>query len=63
MFALAFGGVPFSFGGTWPPVATAVFGSWFLVVLVLEFRAIRLGNVRMNRRWMIRAFAVGLGVG
>jgi uncharacterized membrane protein YozB (DUF420 family) len=62
VFALAFG-VPFSFGGPWQSLATAVFGSWFLIALVLAFRAIRMGNVRMHRRWMIRAFAVGLGVG
>ena len=62
VFALAFG-VPFSFGGAWQALAAAVFGSWFLVALLLAFRAIRGGNVRMHRRWMIRAFAVGLAVG
>ena len=62
VFALAFG-VPFSFGGAWQSLAAAVFGSWFLVALVLAFHAIRGRNVRMHRRWMIRAFAVGLGVG
>jgi hypothetical protein len=30
---------------------------------VLAYRAIRGGNIRMHRSWMIRAFAVGLGVG
>lgn len=62
MFALAFG-VPFSFGGAFQSLATAVFGSWFLVSLLVAFAAIRSGNVRVHRRWMIRAFAVGLGVG
>ena len=62
VFALAFG-VPFSYGGAWQSLATAVFGSWFLVSLLLAYRAIRAGRVRMHRRWMIRAFAVGLGVG
>ncbi|MEV1131667.1 DUF2306 domain-containing protein [Agromyces sp. NPDC049794] len=62
VFALAFG-VPFSYGGAWQSLAAAVFGSWFLVSLLLAYRAIRSGNVRMHRRWMIRAFAVGLGVG
>lgn len=62
VFALGFG-VPFSFGGPWQSLATAVFGSWFLVSLLFAFRAIRGGNRRMHRRWMIRAFAVGLGVG
>lgn len=62
IFALGFG-IPFSFGGPWQSLATAVFGSWFLVALLLAFRAIRGGDVRAHRRWMIRAFAVGLGVG
>lgn len=62
VFALVFG-VLLPFGGTWESFATVVFGSWFLVALLLAFRAIRRGNVRMHRRWMIRAFAVGLGVG
>ena len=62
VFALAFG-VPFSYGGAWQSLAAAVFGSWFLVALLLAFRAIRRGDVRTHRRWMIRAFAVGLGVG
>ncbi|MDQ2662232.1 MAG: DUF2306 domain-containing protein [Actinomycetota bacterium] len=62
VFALAFG-VPFSYGGAWQSLATAVFASWFLVALALAYRAIRRGHVRMHRRWMIRAFAVGLGVG
>ena len=62
VFALVFG-VPFAFGGAWQSLAAAVFGSWFLVALLLAFRAIRRRDVRMHRRWMIRAFAVGLGVG
>ena len=62
VFALVFG-VHFAFGGAWQSLAAAVFGSWFLVALLLAFRAIRRRDVRMHRRWMIRAFAVGLGVG
>ena len=62
VFALAFG-VPFAYGGAWQSLATAVFGSWFLVSLMLAYRAIRGRRVRMHRRWMMRAFAVGLGVG
>ena len=62
VFALAFG-VPFSFGGAFQSLATAVFGSWFLLCLVLAYAAIRRRDVRMHRRWMIRAFAVGVGVG
>lgn len=62
VFALAFG-IPFSFGGAFQSLATAVFGSWFLLCLVLAYAAIRRRDVRSHRRWMIRAFAVGLGVG
>lgn len=62
VFALAFG-VPFSFGGVGQAVATAVFGSWFLACLLLAFRAIRRGDPARHRRWMVRAFTLGLGVG
>ncbi|MDQ0892701.1 DUF2306 domain-containing protein [Agromyces ramosus] len=44
-------------------LATAVFGSWFLVCLFLAYAAIRRRDVRVHRHWMIRAFAVGVGVG
>ena len=60
--ALIFG-LRFPWGGTLEALATAVFGSWFLVCLLLAVRAIRRGHVSIHRRWMIRAFAVGLGVG
>ncbi|GLI26869.1 hypothetical protein ARHIZOSPH14_11110 [Agromyces rhizosphaerae] len=62
VFGLAFG-VPFAFGGPWESLAAAVFGAWFLVALLLAYRAIRRGDVRTHRRFMIRAFAVGVGVG
>ncbi|GAB3070246.1 DUF2306 domain-containing protein [Pedococcus soli] len=55
-------GVVFAWGGGAETTATAVFGSWFVVALLLAFRAIRRGQVRQHRRWMVRAFAVGLGV-
>lgn len=61
-FALGFG-IPFSFGGAFQSLAAAVFGSWFLLCLLLGYAAIRRRDVRRHRRWMIRAFAVGLGVG
>jgi uncharacterized membrane protein len=62
VFALVFG-VPLAYGGPWQSLAAAVFGSWFLVALLLAYRAIRARRVRSHRRWMIRAFATGLGVG
>lgn len=60
--ALIFG-LRFPWGGTPEALATAVFGCWFLACLLLAVRAIRRGEVPTHRRWMIRAFAVGLGVG
>lgn len=43
--------------------ATVVFGLYFLAALVMAYRAIRSHDVFTHRRWMIRAFAVGVGVG
>lgn len=62
LFALLFG-VPHAWGGAPEAAATVLFGSWFLACLGLAFRAIRSKNVRQHRRWMIRAFAVGIGIG
>lgn len=62
VFALLFG-VPNAWGGAPEAAATVVFGCWFLLCLVLALRAIRRGDVHRHRRWMIRAFAVGIGVG
>jgi uncharacterized membrane protein len=62
ILALVFG-LRFPWGGRPEAVATAVFGSWFMACLLLAFRAIRRGKVAIHRRWMIRAFAAGVGVG
>lgn len=62
VFAIAFGG-PFAFGGVGEASAAVVFSIWFGICLVLAFRAIRQDRVVDHRRWMIRAFAIGLGVG
>ncbi len=62
VFAFVFG-VPHAFGGTPEAAATVVFGTWFVVSLSLAFAAIRRRDVAAHRRWMIRAFAVGLAVG
>jgi uncharacterized membrane protein len=62
LFALLFG-IPHAWGGASESVATVVFGCWFLTCLVLAFLAIRRHDVRQHRRWMIRAFAIGIGVG
>jgi uncharacterized membrane protein len=55
-------GIVFAWGRGAETTATVVFGSWFVACLVLAFRAIRTGRVARHRRWMVRAFAVGLGV-
>jgi uncharacterized membrane protein YozB (DUF420 family) len=39
------------------------FGCAMLVSIVLGFTAIRRGNVRGHRAWMMRAYAIGLGAG
>ena len=62
VFALAFG-IPHSFGGAGQAWATVVFGSWFLGCLALGLRAIRAKDPNQHRRWMVRAFAVGVAVG
>jgi uncharacterized membrane protein len=62
VFAVIFG-LLYSWGGPIEASATLAFGLWFLASLVLAFRAIRRDDVRQHRRWMIRAFAVGVGIG
>lgn len=50
-------------GGALEASAAMVFGAWFVACLVLAFRAIRRDDVAQHRRWMIRAFTVGIGIG
>ena len=59
VFALIFGGL-FSFGGLPEASAAVVFGLWFLACLVLAVRPIRRDDIVHHRRWMIRAFAIGM---
>lgn len=62
VFALLFG-IRFAWGGIVESMAAVVFGVWFIACLVLALRAIRSDNVPQHRRWMIRAFAVAVGIG
>jgi uncharacterized membrane protein YozB (DUF420 family) len=62
IFALVFG-APNAYGGFWESVATILFSSYFLLALGLALRAILRRDVTAHRRWMIRAFAIGLAVG
>jgi uncharacterized membrane protein len=43
--------------------ARLVFGSVMIAALTLGFVAIRRGDVLSHRRWMTRAYAIGLGAG
>jgi len=62
VFAIIFGFF-LSFGGPLEASAAVVFGVWFVTCLALAYRFIKRRDVRHHRRWMIRAFAVGLAVG
>lgn len=61
-FALVVG-VVMPFGGLAEASASTVFGVYFLIALGTAFSAIRNGDVDRHRRWMIRAFALGIAVG
>lgn len=62
MFAIVFGSL-YAFDGLLEASATVVFGAYFIVALCIAFLAIRQGDAAKHRRWMIRAFAIGLAVG
>lgn len=62
VFAIVIG-IVMPFGLLAEASATVVFGVYFLTALVMAYRAIRSYDVFTHRRWMIRAFAVGVGVG
>jgi uncharacterized membrane protein len=62
VFAIVFG-ILYPFGGIVETTAVVVFGLWFLACLTLAIRAIRGDDMVHHRRWMIRAFAVGVAVG
>jgi uncharacterized membrane protein len=55
-------GLLFPFGGPIHGAAAVLFGLWFITCLILAVRAIRRDDVYHHRRWMIRAFAVGVAV-
>jgi Predicted membrane protein (DUF2306) len=62
VFAVALG-LAFPLGGLAEASATVLFGVWFLVCLLLAFRAIRADDIVQHRRWMIRAFGISVAVG
>jgi len=55
-------GVVIPFAGAGEASSIAVFGALILVALTQGFLAIRNGDVARHREWMIRAFAVAIGV-
>lgn len=56
-------GIVMPFGGISEGSASVVFGLYFVGALLIAFRSIRRFDIGNHRRWMIRAFAVGLAVG
>jgi uncharacterized membrane protein len=61
IFALVIG-ITHPFGGVIEGSATAAFGLWFLTCLTLAFLAVRRRDIARHRRWMIRGFAVAIGI-
>ncbi len=57
-----FFGVLMPFGGAGESLIIAIVGTLFLVAAFQAWRAIRRRDVTTHRRWMLRAFAVMLGV-
>ena len=55
-------GLRVPYGGSGEAAATAFFGVVLLVSVSLAVFAIRRGQVARHREWMIRAFAVALGI-
>jgi uncharacterized membrane protein len=57
-----FFGLLMPFGGWGESLAIALFGGLFLASLSRAFLAIRTRQVDRHREWMIRAFAIALGI-
>ncbi len=55
-------GLLMPYAGAWEASAIALFGGLFLVAIGKGVVAIRRGNVIAHREWMIRAFAVAIGI-
>jgi hypothetical protein len=55
-------GLRMPYGGMAEAAAIAVFGGLFGFALVRAFVSIRTGRVASHREWMIRAFAIALGI-
>lgn len=55
-------GLLMPYGGASEALATALFGGFGLVAVIRAYLAIRRRQVARHREWMIRAFAVAIGV-
>ena len=55
-------GLLIPFGGAGEAVAIAVFGGVFLLAIGRAFVAIRRRQIARHREWMIRAFAIAIGI-
>jgi hypothetical protein len=55
-------GLRMPFAGTPEALAIGVFGGLFLLAIVRGFVAIRRHDPALHREWMIRAFAIALGI-
>ena len=57
-----FFGVGMPWGGAGEAVGVTLAGALFLVSVSLAFLAIRKGDVARHREWMVRAFAIAIGI-
>lgn len=55
-------GLSMPYGGSGEAAAIAVFGGLFVIAVLRAFVAIRLHQVAVHREWMIRAFAIAIGI-
>ena len=55
-------GLLMPYGGLSEAIATALFGGLFLAAISRAFIAIRRHQVARHREWMIRAFAIAMGI-
>ena len=55
-------GVAEPYGGAWESLATTLFGGFFLFAAARGYVAIRRREIARHREWMIRFFAVAIGI-
>jgi uncharacterized membrane protein len=61
-FSALFLGLVVPFSGNPERVVIAVFGTMFLLFLLLGLVRVRQGRIAQHREWMLRAFAIGLSI-